>query len=173
MTEELTVGFNPLPAAERVAYYNGQVRSRLLWLGMAIVICLALWLWQAGQLNLGQSLALFGAGIGYSLIWLLIAVIGLITARTVLNRIGQGLAMNIGRWGIGVLDSSASWSQITEITTTRGGIGTGPALVVKTTQGDLKRIPLMHLDAMPGTIDAAVRAYSGGSRWLDTSRLAN
>ena len=33
MAQELVVGYNPLPAAERVAHYQGLVRSRLIWLG--------------------------------------------------------------------------------------------------------------------------------------------
>jgi hypothetical protein len=175
MSQELTVGFNPMPAAERVAHYSGLVRTRLIWLGIAVLLCLAMWIWQRNNLDPLASLALFGAGLGYSVVWLILAIVGLATARRILSRVGQGVALRIGRAGIDLLGAQVPWSDVAEVTTTRGRavLGAGPALTVRATTGTAHSVPFLYLDTRPGTIDSAVRAYSLGTRWLDTTRLGN
>ncbi|MDR1213575.1 MAG: hypothetical protein LBK54_05745 [Propionibacteriaceae bacterium] len=171
MSEELTVGFNPMPAAERVAYYSGLVRSRLIWLIVAVAICGVIWAWQ--QLDLARGLQLLMIGLAYSAIWLVAALAGLINSRRLLKSIGQGIAVRVGHWGIDLLGGVLPWADVTKVSTTRGRFGSGPRLDVHSASGEVRRLPFMYLDTMPGTIDAAVRAYSRGTRWLDTSRLGN
>jgi hypothetical protein len=174
MSQELTIGFNPIPAAERAAHYTGLLRTRLIWMGVAFVLCVGIWLWQRNQLGSANSIALFGAGLAYSLIWLILAIVGLVNARRILSHIGQGVAVRIGRIGIDILGTIVPWSAVAEVTTRRGGaFGAGPTLAVRTSNGDLRSVPFLYLDARPGTIDAAIRAYSLGTRWLDTTHLGN
>ncbi|MDR0417797.1 MAG: hypothetical protein LBH76_10935 [Propionibacteriaceae bacterium] len=174
MPQELTVGFNPMAAAERVAHYNGLVRTRLIWLGVAVVICLAIWLWQRSALSGPATMALWGVGIALSVVWVVLAVVGRAVANRVLARVGQGVAVRIGRAGIAIAGAAVSWPEVAAVTTSRSGVlGTGPALAVQTASGGCHRVPFLYLDAKPGAIDAAVRAYSLGSHNLDTSRLGN
>ncbi|MDR1449767.1 MAG: hypothetical protein LBI84_06150 [Propionibacteriaceae bacterium] len=174
MPHELTVGFNPMAAAERVAHYTGLVRTRLGWLGLSAVICFVIWLWQGRSLDFAATGALWGAGLAYSLIWLLLAVVGRTAANRVLRRIGQGVAVRIGRDGIGIAGVFLPWPAIAEVTTRRASaFGAGPALAVRAATGAVCRVPFLYLDVKPGTIDAAVRAYSLGAWRLDTARLGN
>ncbi|MDR1386172.1 MAG: hypothetical protein LBJ44_01005 [Propionibacteriaceae bacterium] len=171
MSEELTVGFNPMPAAERVAYYSGLVRSRLIWLVVAVGLCAAIWVWQ--RLDLARGMQLLLIGLAYSAIWLAASLVGLANSRRLLKSIGQGTAVRVGPWGIDLAGAVLAWPDVALVSTTRGRFGSGPRLDVRTVQGQVRRLPFMYLDTMPGTIDAAVRAYSRGTKWLDTSRLGN
>lgn len=170
MQEELVVGFNPVPAAERVAHFHGLVRSRLIWFGVAILICVAVYLWQRKDLDPLSVAALFGVGLGFSLVWLVIAIVGLLIARRALDGVDQGEAVRVDRSGITVRGTHAPWSDIESVGTVRGGIGVGPCLAVRSRSGT-QSVPLSYLDIMPGSLDSAIRAYSAGQRWLDTSGL--
>jgi len=170
--DETRVHYNPMPAAERVGHYSGLVRSRLVWLGLAALLCLAFWLLQGRALGTAASLALFGAGLGYSIVWLVMALVGLGRARRVLRVMGRGVALRLSPWGVDVHGATLPWSQVTAVTARHHRLSAyGPDLAIETADGRRLKLPWLFLDTLPGSVDAAVRAYTAGTRHLDVSRL--
>jgi len=175
MAQELVVGYNPLPAAERVAHYQGLVRSRLIWLGIGVVLLLGMWFWLRDQLDTAQTIWLFVLGLGFSGVWLVIAIIMYLAARRALDRINatQGYAIKVDPQGIEVAGKTVAWPDVAGIATVRRGLGGQPRLTLRDTAGVTASVPITFLDTLPGTLDSAIRAYSRGSQWIDTSKLGN
>ncbi len=175
MAQELVVGYNPLPAAERVAHYQGLVRSRLIWLGIGIVLLVLVWVWQREQLDVLQAILLFVIGLAFSGVWVVIAIVLYVLARRSMDRVNaaQGYAVRVDPQGIEVAGKVVPWSQVAHIATLRGALGGQPQLVLTDTSGATSSVPISYLDTMPGTLDSAIRAYSRGSQWIDTSKLGN
>ena len=173
MPEQLIIGFNPMSAASKVAYLGSQIRARLMWLVVSVIICFVIWRWQGQSLSGSYIGWFFAIGIGYSLIWLLVGVIGWSRAKAALAAISPGVAATVDRQGIWMQGTGMAWPQIAKVAITPGRFGGSPNLVVRRLDGPPVDISLALLDAMPGAIDAAVRAYSGGAQWIDTSKLGN
>ena len=175
MAQELVVGYNPLPAAERVAHYQGLVRSRLIWLGIGVVLLLGLWFWLRDELDVAQTIWLYVIGLAFSGIWLVIAVVLYIAARRALDRINatQGYAVRVDTLGIEVAGTRVAWPDVSTIATVRGPLGGHPRLLLRDSAGASVSVPITFLDTLPGTLDSAIRAYSRGTQWIDTSKLGN
>jgi len=172
LTDEVHIRYNPMPAAERVAHYTGLVRTRLIWLGMAAGICLIFWGFQGSALGKVATVALFASGLGYSAIWLLMALAGLWRARRALHSIGQGVALRLNRWGVDIHGVALPWSDITAVKARRRRFSAyGPELAVVTATHGVKTLPWLFLDTLPGSLDAAIRAYTADAHHLDVSRL--
>jgi hypothetical protein len=175
MAQELVVGYNPLPAAERVAHYQGLVRSRLIWLGIGVGLLLLLWLWLRDQLDTAQTVWMFVLGLAFSGIWLVIAIVLYFGAKRGLDRINaaQGYAIRVDPQGIEVAGKTVAWPEVAAIATVRRGLRGQPQLTLRDTAGVTSSVPITFLDTLPGTLDSAIRAYSRGSQWIDTSKLGN
>jgi len=173
MPDQLLIGFNPMSAANRVAYYSKQIRSRLLWLLVSVVICVWVWIWQQTMLSTKQGALLLGLGIFYSLIWLGIAVINWSRAKSALSAISPGVAVAIDRHGIWIGNTGMQWPEIEQVSILPNRFGGSANLTVTTQDGQVSSISVANLDVMPGTIDAAIRSYSAGTQWIDTSKLGN
>ncbi|MDR2930215.1 MAG: hypothetical protein LBV06_04855 [Propionibacteriaceae bacterium] len=173
MPEQLVVGFNPMSAANKVAYFVRQIRSRLVWLIIAAVICVWIWLWQRQTMSAQNVGFLFGVGMAYSLVWLVIAVVNWRRAKKTLASITPDVAMAVSRWGLWIQGASVPWSDVSRVAIAPGRFGGSPTLTVARVSGPVSSISLAVLDMMPGSIDAAIRAYSGGQQWIDTSKLGN
>jgi len=173
MPEQLLIGFNPMSAANRVAYYSRQIRSRVLWLIVAVVICVWIWLWQRGTLTLLQGVLLLGLGVVYSLVWLVLAIVNWRRAKSALESISPGVAAAINRAGIWLAGKAIAWPDISAISILPARFGGSPNLTVTTNDGQVSKASLANLDVMPGTIDSAIRSYSAGTWWIDTSKLGN
>lgn len=162
-----------MAAANKVAYYGSQIRSRLIWLVFAVLICVWIWFWQRQALSGSSTGWLFGVGIAYSLIWLAVAFFSWLRARSALAAISPGVAAAVDRRGIWLAGTGLAWAQIARVTILPGRYGGSPNLAVTGTNGQTSRISLADLDVMPGTIDAAIRSYSAGTQWIDTTKLGN
>ena len=173
MADELVIGYNPMPATQRVAHFRALIRSRLIWFGLAIVMCIVIYLWQRSNLDGVSSVALFVMGLGFSAVWVVIAVVGYFAAKRSLDSIGEGTAVTVDREGIDVGGTRTAWAQVAKVGTARGRLGVGPDLVVTDLAGAARTVPLSYLDTLPGTLDSAIRAYSAGRHWLDTSGIDN
>ena len=175
MAQELVVGYNPLPAAERVAHYQGLVRSRLIWLGIGVVLLLGLWFWLRDQLDTAQTVWMFVIGLAFSGIWLVLAIVLYFGAKRGLDKINEtrGYAIRVDPQGIEVAGKTVAWPDVAAIATVRRGLGGQPRLTLRDTGGATTSVPITFLDTLPGTLDSAIRAYSRGSQWIDTSKLGN
>lgn len=174
MAQELVVGYNPLPAAERVAHYQALVRSRLLWLGIGVAVLIGLWFWMRDQLDPAQTVWMFVVGLAFSGIWLVVAIVMYFRAKRGLDKINsaQGYAVRVDPVGIEIADKSVAWPQVASISTVRK-LGGEPMLTLRDTSGATASVPITFLDTLPGSLDSAIRAYSRGSQWIDTSKLGN
>lgn len=148
--------------------------------GLSVVIYLAitigLWLWLRDQLSLGQILlgaipsALLVTGF---VIW---RYLELRSARRSLAQVPAGEALRIDHRGVhasnggGDQATTYDWAGLGALRAAGKKVGAGPQLIVEHAQGQWQ-VPLSYLDTLPGTIDSAVRAYSGGRRGLDLSGM--
>ncbi|MCL2783980.1 MAG: hypothetical protein FWD55_00810 [Propionibacteriaceae bacterium] len=173
MPDQLIIGFNPMSAANKVAYYSGQIRVRILWLIVAIAICAWIWIWQRSVLTPQVTGMLFGVGIAYSAIWLALAVINWRRAKSALAAISPGVAAAVDRRGIWLQGTGMAWPEIGSVAIKTGRFSSSPRLLVTRIDGQVISISVADLDVMPGTIDAAVRTFSSGTQWIDTSKLGN
>jgi hypothetical protein len=173
MPEQLVVGFNPMSAANKVAYCGSQIRQRLVWMVVAVMVCFVIWRWQGQAMTSLQVGMLFGLGLVYALIWLAIAFVRWLIARSGLSSVSSQVALAVNRQGLWLQGVGLSWSQIAQVAVTPGWFGGSPKLTVRRVDGEPMKMSLASLDAMPGTIDSAIRAYSGGAQRIDTSKLGN
>jgi hypothetical protein len=163
--------FSPLSTAKAVAGLQQQVKSRLLSLVFSLLIIVVLWF------VYGRPTSGFGAAV---LVAMLCIPVGLIIATLVrksllksrLTGINAGPAIRIDPLGLVVADAAGPqrlpWSQVQSIATKPHVFAPGPELVVKRAGQRDWRVPFSYLDVMPGTIDSAIRAHTGGHRSLDT-----
>ena len=89
MADELVIGYNPMPATQRVAHFRAMIRSRLIWFALAVVICVAIYVWQRQHLDGLSTVALFVMGLGFSAVWVGSAVVGHLAAKRSLDSIGE------------------------------------------------------------------------------------
>ena len=172
MPEQLLIGYNALAAQNRVVVCGNQIRSRLVWLVIAVIISVWIYVWQRQTLTPLQAGLLVTVGVVYSGVWLIVAVVQWQRAKRALAGIMPGVAMAVDRRGIWLAGLGLAWPDIATVGLLPGR-GGSPDLVVSSLNGQTTGLPLANLEVMPGTIDAAIRAYSSGSRWLDTSKLGN
>ncbi|MDR2974864.1 MAG: hypothetical protein LBV00_09195 [Propionibacteriaceae bacterium] len=173
MPEQLLIGFNARAAASQVAVLGRQVRSRVLWLVVSLVICGALWLWQRSSMTLANTVAMFGFALIYSLVWLVIVLVRWQRAKSTLAAMTPGVAVGIDRTGVWMRDIGIRWSEMAQIWLAHPRAGGSPVLGVRGLDGTVSKIGVMSLDAEVGTIDSAIQAYSGGSWRIDSSKLGN
>jgi len=170
---ELIIGYNPMPAAQRVALLARGIRGRLAWVGIALVVCIWIYLWQRNSLTPTMVAWLFGAGLGYSLIWLIMSIIQWGRAKSALSSIAPGVAARIDRQGIWLQGVFLPWPAIAQIVARSRRFSMAPRLQIIGLDGQRYRLDLGELDIMPGTIDASIRTFSGGTHSIDTSKLGN
>lgn len=172
--EAFIVGYSPVRAAGRVA--KAQSLRKRAWLSVAIyaAISVALWFWLRDQLSTPQILLGFIPTAVIVLGFLVWRFIELRSARQSLGSVPAGEALKIDHQGIRV-DGSGNpqqfdWAALQEISVSGRRLGAGPALSLISAQSTWK-VPVSFLDTLPGTIDSAIRAYSGGRRTLDLSDM--
>lgn len=171
MAAPLVVGFNPVPMAQQVAVADERLR-RAAGAALCVVVAAAVTWWQrpdvGGRWLLGASLLAVLAVVAVTL--------RLARARHHLGRIRAGAALEAGPDGLVLhgLDgrtTTLAWSAVARVRTAGLKVGAGPEVVVETAAGRVWSMPLSFLDALPGTIDAGLRACSAGRVGLDLSAL--
>ncbi|MDR0285436.1 MAG: hypothetical protein LBI33_11220 [Propionibacteriaceae bacterium] len=173
MPEQLIIGFNPMAAANRVAYTGSVVRGRVMWLVVAALMCTAIWVWQRTSMSASTTALMYGVGLGLSVVWLVVALINWARAKSALAAISPGIAAAVDRQGMWLKGTGMAWPEIARVAIMPSRFGGSPYLVVERVDGHLASISLADLDVIPGTIDAAVRSFSGGTQAIDTSKLGN
>ena len=176
MTDEFRVAYNPVPSAARVAALSARVRRALI----QAVVSLALWVvifwWQRDRsAAIAWSVLVVGALVSAAVV---AATVGVwLLARRDLSSVGSGDAIVIDRGGItglrpGTPAVQVPWEQVAAVVGRGRSLGRGPSLVVTRHDGPEWSVPLSFLDAQAGTIDNAIRVFSGGRKGLDISGLS-
>jgi len=171
--EELALPFDTSRAEQLLAGRRRRMRSRLVSLGITVLILVALYLWQRDRLSVGAFLGLYGVVLGISVVWLLVHVVGFLRARRGLASIGSGVALRIGRTGVEMRGVYVPWPEVVSLAAVKGRIGQGPLLQLSRTSGPRLTVPFDQLDARPATLDTTARAYSAGKHGVDLEAFEN
>ncbi len=99
--------------------------------------------------------------------WLLSRRVNVLVRRVPIGRAFSLDAAGV-RWGDG---TTVAWPAVRSIAIGGRHPLAGPDLIVTAEDGRRLAVGLDTIDALPGTIDSAIRAFSGGRRRLDLSGL--
>jgi hypothetical protein len=177
MPEQLLVGYSPAVAAARLRAAQIQVPIRIGFLVFSGLFCLLFYyLFYRRQKDVFPMTFFwiyFGITVGISLLLVIISIVTLIIRAKAARNLPQGIAAAVDRQGMWMMGSGMGWNDVEAIRVKRGYFGSSMTLRVARTHGEELSLKLENLDVMTGTIDAAVRAYSGGSHFVDTTRLGH
>jgi hypothetical protein len=170
--EAFVVGFNPVASATRVAKAQSQLKWSL-WMALPYAALGVVYYWLGS--GPGRMTTVISSLVVSFVIWvafLIWRIVNLRVARAALSKVGAGEAFRISHSGLTLAATSEqiAWHDIAELKAVGRPAGAGPELQVKH-RGGTYQVPLSFLDAMPGSIDSALRAYSGGRRGLDLGEL--
>lgn len=170
---ELAAPYDPGPTRQRIARLKGLVRSRLISLGIAVVLLVVVGVWQ--HRNFGNPLIViaYAAAIGLSVAAVVVTYLLYRRSRRPLSTLGQGVALRISRGGVELAGQGASWGEVAELAVRRAGWGFSPDLELTRRSGPAVRLPLDQIGSLPATMDSVARAYSGGRHGVDLSALDN
>lgn len=167
---EFVVSYAPQPALQRVAKRKAEVRQRITSLVISVLIGVAIWYFYRDQLgSWGPWVIALSSVTG--LIWLLISLAGLWIARDDAKRVGQGPVVAVTREGLWVAAQWIPWPQVGGLSARPRAFGRSPELVFESRDGAAAKVPMDYVDALPATLDSAIRALSGGRSWIDLSHL--
>lgn len=172
MSDQLTVGFSPLPTASRFATWHGVVRSRVLLTVLVTVLSVVIYVWQADSFGRDTvTLTIMVALVGMSWLSLFYTLAKFASARRDLARLGEGTAFIIMHQGIQLGDSLGGallpWASIRSLRAAQFGVFRSPSLLITDTAGVVVRVPLQFLDTLPADLDNAIRTYSRGQASID------
>ncbi len=177
MSEQLVIGFTPLPSARRVATWRGVMRTRILFAAISTVLALVLFFWQPERFSDSSwGLAILLLLIGLSWVLVLFTVAKFIVARRELARLGEGMALALDATGINIGESLGggkyAWTSVTSMVVRRSGVLLRPKLMICAAPDRQIRVPLSAIDVLPADIDNAVRAYSRGQVQVEIKDFA-
>lgn len=167
---EYVVYFAPDAARAKVARRRSMLIQRLISTAISVGIGAAVWYFFAYQVgSFGPWLV--GSALAVGLVWLIIALTGLLIARSDAKQVNPGPAFATTRDGVWIAGLWLSWPEVGSFRAAPGRLGRSPQLRVEGRDGRAATVPMEYLSALPANIDSAVRALSGGRSWIDLSRL--
>jgi hypothetical protein len=171
--DELVVPYDPSAVLNRVQRWRRMLRSRLISLGISVVVLILIFIWQHDRFlaNPLASIVVYAIVLLAAVGWAVGYWIAYRRARRVAATLGQGVALRVNRAGIEVVGRMTTWPELASLTTAKGSWPSGPVLQVNRVDGSRAEVPLEQLHVLPATLDTTVRAYSGGRHGLDLSAL--
>lgn len=172
-SEELVVPYDAEAARSRVERWRRMVRSRLISLGISIVLMVVIFIWQRDRL-MANPIPTFGVYAVILLIavgWLVGVFIAYRASRRAVAEVGSGVALRVNRWGLEIAGQQVGWQQLAALGAAKGSWPAGPVLKATRDDGAEVAVPLEQLPIRPATLDTTVRAYSGGRFGVDLSAL--
>lgn len=173
--QQLPVLYDP----ERVEQRIGVQRRRTIWglistaLSVAGLAALYLYGLLVTKGQPGETGQLLRWVLGFSSVTGLISLLANLLWLRALRRarwaVGQGLAMQLSHRGIETVDGMLGWDEISRVRAANGRLGQGYRLDIVGTDQRVRTFPLDGLALLPGTLDAATRAYSSGRHGVDLS----
>lgn len=143
---------------------------RIASLVISVLISLAIWWFFREQFG-DLTWAWIGVALVLPLGYLVVAVVRELVARRDAGRVGQGLALGVGRRGLFLRDVAVPWPEVGAVRARSGRLGASDRLVVETRAGQRLELPLGYLTTAPAGLDGAVFALSGGRVRVDFSAL--
>lgn len=171
--EELALPYDPAAPDRRVIRRRKRFGSRVLSLGITVVIMIVLLLWQRDQFGYAALWVIYGIVLAISVAFAVVALVGWRQAKKIRGAMGDGLALRLGRPGVEIRGAYVPWTELGSLAVTKGRLGHGPQLTVTRSDGYSLSVPLDQLDIFPATLDSTARAYSGGRFGVDLTALDN
>lgn len=170
---ELVVGYDPTPAHDRAERWQRMVRSRLISLGISVVLLIVVFALQRDRLmqHPVPTFVVYGVVLLVAIGWLVGVMIAARLARRAAAEVGSGVALRVTRSGLEFAGQPIGWQQLAWLGVVKGSWPTGPLLQATRGDGAVVAVPLEQLDVRPATLDTTVRAYSGGRFGVDLSAL--
>lgn len=168
--DEYGIYYQPELAGEQVRRVRRLMLIRLGWAVLSIGAVLVAWrVWPDATSGwVWWYVGLTGA---WALVLLVIDLLRLRFAMADRAATAQGLAIGLNRDGVMINREWLPWSEVGSVQAFPGRLQTSTRLV--TTSRDQRRlsVPLDFTDALPASVDSAMRVLSAGRAWVDLSRL--
>lgn len=169
-TLEHPVLFDDAAAAAALAGATRNRTWRIVSVGISAAISVALWWFFRDQLG-DFTWTWIAVALSLPLVLLVVAVVREVVVRRDLRRVGQGLALGVGRRGLFLGGVEVPWTDVGAVRARSGRLGASGRLVVETRAGQRLELPLDYLTSRPASLDSAVFALSGGRVRIDFSAL--
>lgn len=169
--EELVVPYDPTELLASVERRRRGMRSRLVSLGITVVILVLLYVFGGTRLQAAGFLAVYGLALVVSLGWFVGSLVLYLRVRRELGTLGSGTAVRIGRPGVQVAGVFAPWPEVAGLAVVAGGLARSPRLELRRAAGEPVSVPLNQMVVHPATLDSTARAYSGGRHGVDLAAL--
>ncbi|MBK8458854.1 MAG: hypothetical protein IPL43_00410 [Micropruina sp.] len=167
---EFVINHAPGNALAKVARRRGALIQRVISLLISLGIGVAIYYFFAEQLGDFRPWVIWFS-VGPGVIWALISLTAWLLARAEVRKLGQGPAVAVTREGVWITGNWIPWPSVGALRAKPGRLGRSASLVVDSREGASHSVALDYLDALPATIDSAVRTLSGGRAWIDLSDL--
>lgn len=168
------VNYTPVAMAQRAAKFRAKGRARLISLVIQVLITVALYFWFKPATD-DWFFWLLVAGLAYSVLLVVVSFVKMVRSRTATSRVENRPALKVNPAGLVLATSAAgevvSWEELTSLKGVNKYFNPGPRLAFQWGDGRKWSVPIILLDALPGTIDQAIRAYSRGRFGLDLSAV--
>lgn len=193
----LEVAYNPVPAAGRVARHQA-TRLRLALQALVIAAVFALiWAIARNSFDLGTLMGMLISWLVVFIVLFTIQNLRLQAARKDLLTINEGTVLRLDSIGVAMRREQrvaaragehggfegirthpqdaaldlVRWGDVSEFAVLGSSMGAGPVVRLIDSAGHRWEVPVSWLDSLPGAIDSAARAWSGGRTGLDVSGL--
>lgn len=172
---QLPISYDPAIPQRRVATAQRQLIGSAVSAGISLVIFLVLFFVGRSRERIDDLFTLFFlASALSSIVGLLILgarIFWLVRAQMAAREVGEGLALVLSGAGVQIAAGSVGWEEVSRVAVAKGRLGFGYRLRIERHDGQYVVFPLEGLGILPGTLDAAVRAYSAGRQGVDLSVL--
>ncbi len=175
--QELPVLYDRSALEEKVAAQRSRVTFGFVSAGISVVLLVAVVLWN--QFGRTGEPSMVWAMIQWVLVWAAVSgvvilgfnIVWLTRLRAGVRQVGEGLAFLMSGRGIHHANGTLAWPEIASLVAAKGKVGHGHQLRIEGADGSSVVFPLEGLGLLPGTLDAATRAYSSGHHAVDLSAL--
>lgn len=168
--DEIGIYYQPELAGEQVRRVRRLALIRLGWAVFSIAAVLIAWrVWPDATSGwVWWYVGLTGA---WALVRLVIDVFRWRFALADSRAAAQGLAIGLNRDGVMINREWLPWAEVGSVRALPGRLQTSARLVTTSRDRRSFSVPLDFTDAMPASVDSAMRVLSAGRVWVDLSRL--
>lgn len=171
MSSQLVVNHAPEVVERKVSTTRVSLAIRLVISGISLAVLGGLYAWRRSQFS-DEVVWLLGLSVGVTLLICLGHFLWYRRIRSERRVTGQGPALVMSSSGVETAEGSMSWEQLEQLRAIPGARrGHGYRLEAVGQDGRSLKVPLEALDMLPGTLDAAARAYSYGRHGVDLSAV--
>ncbi len=170
---ELVAFYDDGPTRSRIARYKGFLRSRLIGLGITVVLLVVIGIWQHRNLASAAGITIYALVVAVAVATVVLTYLLYRRSLRPLATLGQGVALRIDRHGVELAGQGVGWAEVAELAVRRSGWGFSPDFELLRRDQTSLRLPLDQIGALPATVDTAARAYSGGRHGVDLNALDN